>query len=341
MKAAVFYGKQDLRIIDIPVPEINDNEVLVKVMACGICGTDVHIYHGDEGAAPTPAGTVLGHEFSGIAVKVGANVKSIKEGDKVCVDPNFMCGKCDYCRNGIGHYCEAMTGYGTTVNGGFAQYCAVNEAVVYRVADHLTFEQAAMGEPVSCCIHGIDMCDIDVSSNVAVIGCGMIGLIMMQLAKLRGAAKLIAIEPVAEKRDQALKLGADMVIDPMSCDVKAELVNAGIKRLDVVIECVGKTATVSQAIDIAGNKSTVMLFGLTAPNDTVAVKPFEIFKKEVVIKASFINPYTIDRALRLIASGKIDVSSMVTRLAPIDALPEILENPALRRDGKVIISCQE
>lgn len=113
MKAAVFYGKHDLRIEDIAMPELKDDEVLVKVMACGICGTDIHIFEGDEGAAAMPRGTVLGHEFSGIVEKTGRNVKNIKIGDRVCVDPNKLCGNCYYCKSAIGHFCENIVGIGT------------------------------------------------------------------------------------------------------------------------------------------------------------------------------------------------------------------------------------
>ena len=195
MKAAVFYAKNDIRIEQLPMPEVKENDVLIKVYACGICGTDVHIFHGDEGAAPTPPQTVLGHEFAGEVVQVGKNVKRVRVGDKVCVDPNQLCNTCYYCQSGIGHFCEDMVGIGTTVNGGFAEYCAVPETQAYKFPTELSYEKAAMTEPVACCLHGIDMCDIACGDTVAVIGGGMIGLIMLQLAKLKGAAKLILIEP--------------------------------------------------------------------------------------------------------------------------------------------------
>lgn len=190
MKAAVFYEKNDLRIEEIEKPEVKPGEVLIKVMACGICGTDVHIFNGDEGAAKTPPHTVLGHEFSGVVESVGEGVSDIKVGDRVCVDPNKLCNECYYCKSGIGHFCENMIGIGTTVNGGFSQYCAVPQSQVYKIADTTSFEQAAMAEPVACCVHGIDMCNISCGDTVAVIGGGMIGMIMLQLAKISGAESL-------------------------------------------------------------------------------------------------------------------------------------------------------
>ena len=338
MKAAVFYQKEDLRIEELSIPTPGEKEVLIRVRACGICGTDMHIFDGDEGAAPTPRGTVLGHEFSGEVIEVGEGVVTVAPGDRVCVDPNKLCNECDYCREGIGHFCEHMIGIGTTVNGGFAEYCCVPESQVYKFAPTLSYEAAAMTEPVACCLHGMDMCDVAQGDTVAVIGGGMIGLLMLQLAKIKGASKLIMIEPIASKREQAKTLGADLVIDPFTEDVQTVLREQGIARINTVIECVGKPSTVEQAIAIAGKKSTVMMFGLTKPNDTVSIKPFEIFKKEIVLKASFINPYTQKRALSLIESGRIDVSSMVRERASIDELPTILADKGRRVAGKIIIT---
>ena len=341
MKAAVFYQKEDLRIQELPIPTPNAGEVVIKVRACGICGTDMHIFDGDEGAAPTPAGTVLGHEFAGEVVSLGSGVTSVSVGDRVCVDPNKLCNACDYCREGIGHFCEHMNGIGTTVHGGFAEYCCVPESQVYKFSSALSYRAAAMTEPVACCLHGMDMCDIEQGDTVAVIGGGMIGLLMLQLAKLKGASKLIMIEPIAAKREHAKALGADLVIDPFAEDVETVLAANGIARINTVIECVGKTSTVEQAIAIAGKKSTVMMFGLTKPNDTVSIKPFEIFKKEIVLKASFINPYTQKRALSLIESGKIDVSSMVLECASVEELPTILADKKRRTAGKILITFDE
>lgn len=337
MKSAVFYGKHDLKIVERPIPAIGDDEVLIQVKSCGICGTDVHIYEGDKGAANCPSGTALGHEFSGVVVKTGSAVTLAKEGDRVCVDPNKLCGNCYYCKSGIGHFCENMIGIGTTVNGGFSEYCVVPQSQVYQIADTTTFEEASMAEPVSCCLHGIDMCEIQPGSTVAVIGGGMIGLIMLQLAKLAGASTLILLEPVAEKRAVAEKLGADLTIDSLHEDVSAVLAQNNITRIDTVIECAGLPATIAQAIDLAGNKSVVMMFGLTKPDDTVAIKPFQIFQKEVTLKASFINPYTLSRAINLIDKKKIDVSSMVYSVSPLSELEAILSTPAMRAKGKYII----
>lgn len=339
MKAAVFYGMNDLRVEERKIPEVIPGYVLVKVHACGICGTDMHIFDGAEGAAPTPPGTVLGHEFAGEVVAVGEGVTGVAVGDRVCVDPNKLCGVCEYCKDGIGHFCENMTGIGTVVDGGFAEYCCVPYSQVYKFSDKITYEQAAMTEPVACCLHGMDMCDINTGDVVVVIGGGMIGLLMLQLAKLKGAATLVMVEPVEAKREHAMRLGADITVNPFEEDTLEVLKKHNISRVNTVIECVGKPGTIQQAISIAGKKSTVMMFGLTKPEEEITVKPFELFKKEIVLKASYINPYTQQRALTLIENGKLDVSSMIYKTAPIEELPGILADKKERAQGKYLILC--
>ena len=338
MKSAVFYGKHDMRIEEREMPRVGANDVLIQVKACGVCGTDVHIYEGDKGAAEVTPPTILGHEFAGIVTSVGEYVERFKIGDRVCIDPNCYCGACDFCRNGLVHYCEHMIGYGTTVNGGFAEFCSVNERQVYLLGKNTSFEQGAMTEPVSCCLHGIDLCEIKSGSAVVIIGGGMIGLLMVQLSRLAGAAKVALLEPVESKREIGRKLGADICIDPIHEDVKQRLADAEMNWINTVIECVGSPTTIGQAIEIAGNKAVVMMFGLTRPDETVAIKPFEVFRKELELKASFINPYTQKRSLELIDSGLLDVSSMVYEVCGLTKLPDVLSKPELRTKGKYIIS---
>lgn len=338
MRSSVFYKKHDMRIEEREIPTCGDQEVLINVKACGICGTDVHIYEGDPGSADVTKPTVLGHEFSGVITEVGSQVSNFKVGDRVCVDPNWYCGNCGPCRDGVVHYCENMLSYGVTIDGGFQEYCAVNEKVVYKLGENTSYEQGAMVEPLGCCLHGIDMCEINAGDKVVVIGGGMIGLLMMQLAKLEGASKVALLEPVEAKREVALKMGADICIDPIGQDAKVELEKAGFNRVNVVIECVGRTQTIEQAIDIAGYKSIVMMFGLTKPEETIDVKPFTLFKKEVVLKSSFINPCTQQRALDLIDNNRIDVTSMIYDVCGLEEFEAILAKPELRANGKYLIA---
>ncbi len=336
MKAAVYHGKHDLRVEDFPLRELEENEVLVQVKYCGVCGTDVHIFNGDGGSYAVHPPLIPGHEYSGVVAKVGSAVKAVKVGDHVSGDPNDMCGECYYCKNGMQHFCTNNIGIGTTDNGAFAEYVITHEKQLYKFSENLSFMEAAMAEPISCCLNGIDLCHIKMGSTVLVIGGGPIGMIMMQLAKRAGAAKLILSEPVEEKRELAMKLGATKTIDPIHEDV-AEVLKEYCTNVDVVIECVGNIHTQEQAVKLAGKKATVMFFGLASPNDSFPLKPDDVFKKELTITSSFINPYTYERAMQVLESKALDLESLITNVVSLDDIVDVFTKPEYRRTGKVMI----
>ncbi len=338
MRAAVFYGKQDIRVESMPERLPEAGEVMIQVKACGVCGTDLHIYEGAQGAAKTTPPTILGHEFSGVVYKTGLGVKSVKVGDRVCVDPNDMCGECRYCREGLGHFCERMIGIGTTVNGGFAEYCTVREKQVYLIPDHLSFEEAAMAEPIACCLHGMDLTHVRAGQTVLIVGGGTIGLIMMQLAKRCGAAVTIVAEPILAKREMALQLGADIAFDPLTQEIDEILASHGVSCVDAAIECVGSVITMKYAIEHTSRGGTAMLFGLTSPDARMDILPFELFKNEVSIKASFINPYTQGRAVALLSHGKIDVKSLITDVVCLKDINDIFAEQKYKGRGKIIVT---
>lgn len=336
MKAAVYFKKHDVRVVDIPVPEVGERDVRVKIKFCGVCGTDLHIFHGDGGAAPVPEGTVIGHEFSGVVDAVGAKVTRFKPGDRVSVDPNEVCGECYFCMNGKAHFCTSMKGYGTSYNGGFAEYVSVPEKQVYHLPDGLSFEAGSQSETLSCCINGIDLCHLRAGANVLVIGAGPIGLMMLQLARMAGAGKLLVSELVPEKRALARKLGADVVIDPNKEDVR-EAIHRECENLDCVIEAAGTPFTQKQAIELAGKCCTVMLFGLVAPETEIVVKPYSIFQRELTIVSSFINPYTFTRSVRLLGQKRVVMDDIITDIMPLEEIGRVFTDPAFRKRGKVLI----
>ena len=338
MRAAVFKGKGIVNVEERAMPAYGVTDVVIKVQACGICGTDVHIFDGAEGAAATTPPVILGHEFSGIVEKIGGKVEGVKIGDRVSVDPNNTCGSCYYCNRGLAHFCKHMIGYGTTTDGGFAQFCTVHYKQLYKLADHVSFEEGSMCEPIACCLHGIDNCGIQPGGTVMIIGGGTIGLLMIQLVKISGAAKVILLEPISGKRELGLKVGADVAIDPVNEDAEAVLDKKGITQIDTVIECVGLKSTMTDALRFAGKNSVVMLFGLGKPDDEISIKPFDIFKKEIQIKASFINPYTQGRAMNLINSGMIDVKTLIGETISLEELSAALADPSMRKKGKVIVN---
>lgn len=336
MKAAVYHGPGDLRVEEVPVRKLKDNEVKIQVKYCGICGTDIHIFHGDGGCCDVTPPLVPGHEFSGVVAEVGAGVKAVKVGDRVTGDPNDMCGECYFCKNGMQHFCKNNIGIGTTVDGGFAEYVIMREKQVYKVSDDLSFIEAAMTEPISCCLHGIDLCNIKAGDTVLVMGGGPIGMIMMQLAKNAGASKVIMSEPVEEKREQALKLGATKTIDPLHEDVEAVLAEY-CENVNVVIECVGNVHTQADAVRFAGRGATIMYFGLAAPEESFPIRPDDIFKKELHITSSYINPYSFERAIQILESGTVELESLITNVVPLDNIADVFTKPEYRRTGKVMI----
>lgn len=336
MKAAVYHGPGDLRVEEVPVRKLKDNEVKIQVKYCGICGTDIHIFHGDGGCCDVTPPLVPGHEFSGVVAEVGSKVKTVKVGDRVTGDPNDMCGECYFCKNGMQHFCKNNIGIGTTVDGGFAEYVIMREKQVYKVSDELSFIEAAMAEPISCCLHGIDLCNIKAGDTVLVIGGGPIGMIMMQLAKNAGASKVIMSEPVEEKREQALKLGATKTIDPLHEDVEAVLAEY-CENVNVVIECVGNVHTQADAVRFAGKGATIMYFGLAAPEESFPIRPDDIFKKELHITSSYINPYSFERAIQILESGTVELESLITNVVPLDDIADVFTKPEYRRTGKVMI----
>jgi L-iditol 2-dehydrogenase len=340
MKAAVFTGKGKVEIRDIKLREPEADEVVIDVEYCGICGTDIHIYHGSSGSVEVAPPVVLGHEYSGTVYKTGKDVTRFHAGQRVVVDPNLSCNTCKFCLSGKRHLCENLVGIGTAADGGFSEYTYAKQELVYAIPDSISFEQGAFAEPIACALHGIDLCNIDQGKNIAIIGGGTIGMIMLQLAKNTGASNLIMIEPVENKRKLAKKLGADICIDPIGTDVKAEIAKSGIGNIDYVIECVGKTQTVEMSVSIAGKGATVMWFGLTEADAASRVFQYEVFLKELTLKASFINPHTMQRSIDLLEKKKIDVSPLVAKVIKLDDLRTVFDDTELLKQGKILVKAE-
>lgn len=338
MKANYFLGSGRFEVREDPIPAIGPDDVLVKVAACGVCGTDVHIYHGDKGSAAVIPPVVLGHELSGTVVKTGENVKSLKAGDHVSVDPNSYCGKCHYCRIGKKQLCASLYAVGVNRNGGFEEYCAVPETQCYPLSPSVPLKYGAMAEPLACCLHGIDRAGIRVGDTVCVIGGEAIGLMMVQLAKLSGASRVILSEPVAMRREIGLKLGADHAIDPIHEDI-SERISAitGMPGTDVVIECVGNTTAVQQAFEAAKRGTTVLLFSVPKAGSFHPLSLEDVYQKELTVVGSMINPDTHGRAVALINEGKIKLEDIITHSFPVEQLEQAIHMQMSDASIKVII----
>ena len=335
MKAAVFYEPGVVKVEEKADPVIGKDEVLIRVMAAGVCGTDIHIYDGAKGASECYPPVVLGHEFAGGVEAVGADVTHTKAGDHVTADPCIMCGKCYACQMGKPHFCESYSATGVTYDGGCAQLVKVKEEQVYVLNPEVSFEEAAMCEPVGCCVHGIDRAQITTGDTVLIIGGGTIGLIMVQLAKLAGAAVVIVSEPNEAKHDTALKMGADYVVNPMKKTPAQLLTEVGLREINVTIECVGSTQTMMDAFTYIGDGGHVLLFGLTAPDCEIPVKPYEIFQRELTITASFVNPFSHGRAVHLVNTGKLRLSELISDRVALDDINNVFEIRG--KNGKMMV----
>ena len=274
----------------------------------------------------------LGHEISGIVAEVGAKVTNFKVGDRVTVDPNWSCGHCYYCQGGKRHLCENSRG----VVKGMATYICPPVENVYHIPDSLSLREAALTEPLGCCLHGVDLLDIKLGETVAIVGMGAIGSLMLQLCAHSAAAKIVIVEPEESKREAAMEMGATLFVNPTKENPADAIAAAGI-RVDKVLECGGIPATIETALDIAGRGATVVLFGVASPEARVAFKPYEAFTKELVIKTSYINPGTTQRAIDLLASGAIDTARAISKQSELEDLPEEMATRRWSRLGKVVV----
>ncbi|MEM3660382.1 MAG: zinc-dependent alcohol dehydrogenase family protein [Thermoproteota archaeon] len=330
MKAASLFRVEDLRVVEKDIPKISEDEVLIQVGACGICGTDLHFYKG-EWKVNTPL--VLGHEFSGTVVQTGSQVATIQRGDRVVAEPNIVCGKCKYCRmSERNFFCENLQAIGVTVDGAFAEYVKAPERNVYRFPSWMSMEEAALIEPLACVIRGLDNVKIPVASSVAVVGTGPIGLLKVQMVKHYGAAKIIALDVVEERLKLAEELGATRVVNPGKEDPeKAVLDETEGIGADVSIECVGSSSAIDVAFRLARRGGRLLIFGVAPEHDVWQVKPFEIYNKEVSIFASYRSPYTFQRAVNIASSGRLKLKPIISHIHRLDEIVEVFNELAGKR----------
>lgn len=329
MRAGYYTGNRTYEVRDIEEREPIDDEVKIRVAWCGLCGTDIHKFNGQNGASPVIPPIILGHECSGIVVSVGPNTKYFKVGDRVACDPSWGCGKCEYCQQGLPNFCLERHG----VAKGFGEYVYPPEQNVYHISDELDLEDAAFTEPLSCAIHGLDLIQIKSGKTVVMYGMGAIGSLMLQLIHYTGAGTIIVVEREEEKRKLALELGATIAVSDNEIEKIAKETN-----IDYVVECIGLKATMEQAICIAGKNAKVLLFGLGDPNDPISFNQFEAYTKELSIYTSFLNPLSTERAVKLLESGLINTRKIISAEISLEGMGKELETLEFARKGKVMVS---
>lgn len=321
MKALVLRGVRDLRFEEVEKPKVSEGEVLIRVGACGICGTDLHFYRG-EWRIRTPL--VPGHEFSGVVEEVGPGAEWVEVGSRVVAEPNVTCGRCHFCRmEKRNFYCPNIKAVGVDVDGAFAEYVKVPAVNVYRFPDWMSFEEAALIEPLACCVRGLYNVGVEPGDTVAVVGAGPVGLLMVQLTRMWGASRVYAIDVVEQRLSLAKQLGADAVVNAARENpVEAVKADTGGLGVDVAIEAVGSSKAISTAIALARRGGRVLVFGVAPEDDVLAVKPFELYEKELTITASYRSPFTFQRAVRIASSGRVALKPIISHVFPLEKGPE-------------------
>jgi L-iditol 2-dehydrogenase len=323
MKALLLTEYRHLELTDMPAPEIGDEDVLVRVRACGICGSDVHGYDGSSGRRIPPL--VMGHEAAGVVAKVGKAVRNVQEGDRVTFDSTVYCGKCFFCRRGQINLCDNRNVLGVSCgdyrrHGAFAEYVSVPQHIVYRLPENLSFEEAALIESVSIAVHAVGRTPVRLGDTAVVVGTGMIGLLVVQALRAAGCGRIIAVDIEDFKLERALTLGADEGLNSRKVDVGAEIAARTEGRgADLAVEVVGATASLGTAIASVRKGGAVTLVGNLAP--TVELPLQAAVTRELSLYGSCSSCGEYPRCIDLMSRGEIRVKPLISAMAPLEEGP--------------------
>lgn len=332
MKAAVLEAVGKLVIKDVDPPAIGPKDVLVRSRACGVCGTDVHIWEGDFFPSFP---LVPGHELAGEIVEVGSEVKDLARGDKVMVDPTVTCDDCHFCQINRQNHCLNWNAVGVTRDGGFGEYVRVPARNCYKF-DRVGFAEGAFTEPLACVVFGQDRARIEIGSEVLIFGAGPIGQLHVQASKHNGASTITVVDPVAGKLEMARRYGATHGVQP-GPTIGDDLRRIAKYGFDVVIDCTGVAKVMEQAITFVKPGGKLVIFGVCGPDDKASIRPFDIYRRDIEIVGSFAIRRTYDRAHKLMEAGVIDVKGLVSEVLP---LADLVRGLHLMKDGKAGMKLQ-
>jgi D-arabinitol dehydrogenase (NADP+) len=324
MKTVVIPNPNEISVLERDVPEPGPGQLLIQVMASGICGTDLHIYRGEYmGKYPV----IPGHEFSGVVTSVGSGVTRFNVGDRVAVEPNIACDNCVNCLNNRQNFCLNWQAIGVTLPGGMEEYVIVPERAAFNIGE-LPFEIGAFMEPLSCVVHGVERAHIGLADHVAIFGAGPIGNLMIQMARIQGAAQITVLEINTGRAELASELGADRVVasfDELQTDA-----------FDIVIDATGAIPVMNRTIDYVRKGGTVLLFGVPPSGRNLEMEGFKIFQKGLTMMSSFTSVRNSFQAVDLLQSGQVRVDSLISHRLPLDEMPRALEliesrDPAVKK----------
>jgi len=341
MKAAMLYGVKHLGVQDVNIPTVIDGEILVKVKAATTCGTDLKIYQRGYVSGVIKLPTVFGHEWAGDVVEVGKGVSYFQKGMRVRAGNSSPCLRCYMCQKGKFNLCEDMM----WLWGAYAEYIKVPQRIVMlntqEIPDHVTYEEAAITEPLACVLHGVEEAGVGLGDSVAIIGAGPIGLLHLLTVRKMGAGKVIISDTIDERLQLAQKLGADETINAKQEDTveRTKKLTAGYGA-DVVIEAIGTPATWEQALKMVRKGGTVLEFGGCPPATEIKVSTEQLHYGETTIMGTFhTTPAHFKKALNLIASGTINVRPLITNRVKLDNIKQAFETlTTSKTDIKIVVS---
>ena len=326
MRAVQLQAVGRIEMVEVPDPAPGPGEVLVRVRAAGICGTDRHLFKGEFPCAPP---VTLGHEFAGEVIAAGSGV-TLPLGTLVTCDPNIACGSCDQCLRGRVNLCLRNVAIGIHRDGGFAEMAVLPAHRAIPVAG-LHPHHAAFAEPLACTLHGVDLGAPVPGERVIVLGGGVIGLFAVQLARNAGA-EVTLVTRHAAKRALAHEVGATHTA-ATEAEARALLPNGA----DLVLECAGVAETVEMAPRLTRSGGRVVILGVMPQGEQVRIEPFDLLFREIQLLHSFINPFTQGRAATLLTEGRVDVAPLISRVIPLAEAPQAIANPALPGEVKVLV----
>ena len=340
MRVSRLHSIRDLRLEELPIPTPGPGEVLLRVAAVGVCGSDVHYFlEGRIGDAVVSEPLILGHEFSAQVAELGPQTHSgrvdrLEIGQLVAVEPGISCGRCEPCRHGHPNLCPEVRYCGTPpIDGVFAEYAVMPAENCYPLPQGFGPAEGALLEPLGIAIHSVDLAHLKAGQTVAVLGAGPIGLLIAAVARAAGAGEVFVTEPLAYRRQFALDYAADAALDPSDTDVTAEILRlTGGRGVDVAFEAAGAADTAQQAVDMACTGGKVILVGIPA-DDRMTIKVSTARHKGIVLKPVFRMKHTYPRAIRLVQTGMVDVKPLATHLFPLERIGEAFELVTGYEDG--------
>lgn len=343
MLAGILEALDRLVVRDVPVPEVDDHSALLKVESVAICGSDVRILHHGNPRVKPPA--IIGHEVSGTIVRAGKGVTRVREGQRVAVGADVPCGACRWCRNGLGNNCRINYAIGYQIPGAFAEYMllprlVLEEGPVTPFSERLSFDEAALAEPLACAVNGLELVRLALGETIAIIGLGPIGCMMVDLARAMGATKVIGIQRSRLRMEIARGYGADAYIASGEEDpVRRVLEETEGEGADVVVTTCGSVEAHEQAVDMVAHRGRVNLFGgLEKGARAMSLLSNEIHYKECSLTGSHgCVPRHHEMAVRLLEAGRVRVRPLVTHHFPLERLPEAFEAMESRKGMKIMV----